>query len=61
MLERGCVVEEGTHRTLMKNEGGRYQQMVNAQQTGKVSDDDLSSIVEDVTESDKQDLRTSNF
>ncbi|CAF1593208.1 unnamed protein product, partial [Adineta ricciae] len=57
VLDKGCVVEEGTHSTLMKNEGGTYQQMVNAQQTGKVLDDDLSSIAEDVTESDKQDLR----
>ncbi|CAF0939640.1 unnamed protein product [Adineta ricciae] len=56
VLDKGCVVEEGTHRTLMKNEGGTYQQMVNAQQTGKMPDNDLSSVVADITQSDKQDL-----
>lgn len=61
VLDKGRVVEEGTHRTLMEKVGGTYQQMFNAQQTTQVSDDDLASIVEDAVKSDKQDLRMSNF
>ena len=38
VLDNGRVIEEGTHETLMAREGGKYQEMVNAQQLERMED-----------------------
>lgn len=34
------MIEEGTHETLMKKEGSKYQTMVKSQQIERINDDD---------------------
>jgi ABC-type multidrug transport system fused ATPase/permease subunit len=44
VLDRGNVIEQGTHETLMAKEGGKYQSMVKSQQMER-RHDDKSDIV----------------
>ena len=44
VLDKGAVLEEGTHETLMAKEGGKYQTMVKRQQVENVDEDQGSSI-----------------
>ncbi|CAF1536472.1 unnamed protein product, partial [Rotaria sordida] len=39
VLEKGSVIEQGTHETLMVKEGGKYQAMVKRQQMEGIYDD----------------------
>ncbi|CAF5065163.1 unnamed protein product, partial [Rotaria sp. Silwood1] len=39
VLDNGTVIEQGTHETLMKKEGGKYQVMFNRQQMETINDD----------------------
>ena len=39
MLDKGSVIEQGTHETLMAKEGGKYQSMVKSQQMERTHDD----------------------
>ncbi|CAF3539071.1 unnamed protein product [Rotaria socialis] len=39
VFDKGNVVEQGTHDTLMGNEGGKYQELVKRQQMEKIDDD----------------------
>lgn len=40
VLDKGTVIEQGSHETLMAKVGGRYQSMVRAQQMQAMDDDD---------------------
>ncbi|CAF4979491.1 unnamed protein product, partial [Rotaria sp. Silwood1] len=53
VLDNGHVIEQGTHKTLMAKEGGKYQAMVKRQQMERIDDDrdDMISIQE-ATEED---------
>jgi ABC-type multidrug transport system ATPase subunit len=44
VLNKGSVLEEGTHDSLMRKEGSRYRDMVNAQRTVMIDDDDYKTI-----------------
>ncbi|CAF4941951.1 unnamed protein product, partial [Rotaria sp. Silwood1] len=46
VLDNGHVIEQGTHKTLMAKEGGKYQAMVKRQQMERIDDDrdDMISI-----------------
>ena len=39
VLDGGKVIEEGTHHTLMAQEGSRYREMVEAQALERMGDD----------------------
>ncbi|CAF3631598.1 unnamed protein product, partial [Rotaria socialis] len=39
VFDKGNVIEQGTHDTLMGNEGGKYQELVKRQQMEKIDDD----------------------
>ena len=45
VLDKGTVIEEGTHVTLMAKEGSKYQTMVKSQQMERMSDDDKDDII----------------
>ncbi len=45
VLDKGTVIEEGTHRTLMEKEGGKYQKMVKGQQMEQMIDDDKDDTI----------------
>jgi ABC-type multidrug transport system ATPase subunit len=53
VLDRGSVIEEGTHETLMAKEGSKYQQMVKSQQIKKTNDD-KDDIIAKAKEDEKQ-------
>ncbi|CAF4645410.1 unnamed protein product [Rotaria sp. Silwood1] len=55
VLDNGSVIEQGTHETLMAEEGGKYQSMVKRQQMERFDDDkdDMMSM-ENVTEEDEK-------
>ena len=53
VLDNGSVVEQGTHKTLLAQEGSRYQAMVNAQRMTTTMDDDITAE-QAATDSDKQ-------
>lgn len=55
VLENGYVVEEGTHKTLMTKQGGRYQTMVRRQQTERKASEVLD--IEHDTEENQQTIR----
>ncbi|CAF4277015.1 unnamed protein product, partial [Rotaria sp. Silwood2] len=46
VLDNGTVIEEGTHKTLIAKEGGKYQTMIKRQQMARIDDDndDIMSI-----------------
>ena len=52
VLDNGSIIEEGTHETLMTKEGGKYQQMVQSQQTEKIGD--IPNMAEGMEEDVKQ-------
>ncbi|CAF1012520.1 unnamed protein product [Adineta steineri] len=56
VLDKGSVVEEGTHETLLAKEGGKYQTMVKMQQSEKTinTQDDLMNMVKAVAEDEEQ-------
>ncbi|CAF4275062.1 unnamed protein product [Rotaria sp. Silwood2] len=57
VLDKGSVVEQGTHEALMAIEGGKYQLMVKRQQMEKIYDDqdDMMSI-QKATEEDENSI-----
>ena len=54
VLDRGSVIEEGTHETLMIKEGGKYQTMVKNQQSGRLTDDDKDDLM-NITKAEAED------
>ncbi|CAF4232616.1 unnamed protein product, partial [Adineta steineri] len=56
VLDKGNVIEEGTHETLMTKEGGRYQTMVKMQQSEKTigKQDGLMNMAKAVAEDEEQ-------
>jgi ABC-type transport system involved in cytochrome bd biosynthesis fused ATPase/permease subunit len=56
VFDKGNIIEEGTHDTLMKNEGGKYQEMVKSQQFERINDDEDDLINKDkvIQEDEKQ-------
>ncbi|CAF3676748.1 unnamed protein product, partial [Rotaria sordida] len=55
VLDNGRVIEEGTHETLMTNEGGKYRTMVKSQQMKSINDDkDDTMKMKKVTEVDEK-------
>jgi ATP-binding cassette, subfamily B (MDR/TAP), member 1 len=53
VLDNGNVIEQGTHETLMANQGGKYQQMVKSQQIERMNDDTMT-MEKVVEEEEKQ-------
>ncbi|CAF3662351.1 unnamed protein product [Rotaria sordida] len=58
VLDKGSVIEQGTHETLMAKEGGKYQAIVKRQQMEGIYDneDDIMSM-QKATEEDEQSIR----
>ncbi|CAF1495581.1 unnamed protein product, partial [Adineta steineri] len=56
VLDKGGVIEEGTHETLLAKEGGKYQTMVKMQQSKKTinTQDGLMNMVEAVAADEEQ-------
>ncbi|CAF1432493.1 unnamed protein product [Adineta steineri] len=56
VLDKGSVIEEGTHETLMIKEGGKYQTMVKMQQSEKTIDtqDGLMYMTQAAAEDEEQ-------
>ncbi|CAF4096095.1 unnamed protein product, partial [Adineta steineri] len=56
VLDKGRVIEEGTHETLLAKEGGKYQTMVKMQQAEKTIDthDGLMNMAKVVAEDEEQ-------
>ncbi|CAF1044852.1 unnamed protein product [Adineta steineri] len=52
VIDKGSVIEEGNHETLMRKEGGKYQTMVKSQQLEKTNDDQ-DEIVKMTTRTDE--------
>ncbi|CAF1190149.1 unnamed protein product [Rotaria sordida] len=57
VLDKGSVIEQGTHETLMAKEGGKYQAIVKRQQMEGIYDneDDMMSM-QKATEEDEQSI-----
>ncbi|CAF3643607.1 unnamed protein product [Rotaria sp. Silwood1] len=55
VLDKGSVIEQGTHETLISKEGGKYQAMVKRQQMEGIYDnqDDRKSIQKAIEEDEK--------
>jgi ABC-type multidrug transport system ATPase subunit len=51
VLDNGCVIEQGTHETLMAK-GGKYHEMVKGQHVEEI-EDDINHVVDEEKESDK--------
>jgi ABC-type multidrug transport system fused ATPase/permease subunit len=57
VLDKGQVIEQGTHKTLMAQEGGKYREMVHAQQLDKMEDDqDATMTRAQMDEEDEQQM-----
>ncbi|CAF4404409.1 unnamed protein product, partial [Adineta steineri] len=56
VLDKGNVIEEGTHETLLAKEGGKYQSMVKMQQSEKTigAQDGLMNMAKAVAEDEEQ-------
>ncbi|CAF4068216.1 unnamed protein product, partial [Adineta steineri] len=56
VLDKGSVIEEGTHETLMTKEGGKYQTMIKMQQSEKTigAQDGLMNMAKAVAEDEEQ-------
>ena len=56
VLDKGSVIEEGTHETLMAKEGGKYQTMVKSQQMERITDDkdDIISMAKVIAEDEER-------
>ncbi|CAF1168794.1 unnamed protein product [Adineta steineri] len=63
VLDKGSVVEEGTHETLLAKEGGKYQTMVKMQQSEKTIDtqDGLMNMAKAAAEDEEQILERIRF
>jgi ATP-binding cassette subfamily B (MDR/TAP) protein 1 len=46
VFANGIIVEEGTHETLMAQEGSKYQEMVTAQTMERIEDDDSYQVMD---------------
>ncbi len=59
VLDKGTVIEEGTHDTLMAKEEGKYQTMVKSQQMERMTGDDKDDIISmvKVREEDEKQIR----
>ena len=55
VLDKGSVIEQGTHEELMAKEGGKYQSMVKSQQMEKIYDDkdDIINMEKAIEEDEK--------
>ncbi|CAF3237549.1 unnamed protein product [Rotaria sp. Silwood2] len=55
VLDNGSVIEQGTHETLIAEEGGMYQSMVKRQQMGRIDNDkdDMMSMQKATEEDEK--------
>ncbi|CAF3296104.1 unnamed protein product [Rotaria sp. Silwood2] len=62
VLDNGTVIEEGTHKTLIAKEGGKYQTMIKRQQMARIDDDndDIMSI-DKATEEGKKSISLLTF
>ncbi|CAF3995308.1 unnamed protein product, partial [Adineta steineri] len=56
VLDKGSVIEEGTHATLLAKEGGKYQTMIKMQQSEKTIDthDGLMNMAKAAAEDEEQ-------
>ncbi|CAF1130485.1 unnamed protein product [Adineta steineri] len=56
VLDKGSVIEEGTHETLLAKEGGKYQTMIKMQQSEKTigTQDGLMNMAKAVAEDEEQ-------
>ncbi|CAF1438405.1 unnamed protein product, partial [Adineta steineri] len=56
VLDKGNVIEEGTHETLLAKEGGKYQTMIKMQQSEKTigTQDGLMNMAKAVAEDEEQ-------
>ena len=55
VLDKGSVIEEGTHEALMAKEGGKFQTMVKSQQIEKMTDDDdVMNMTKVIAEDEKR-------
>ncbi len=62
VLEKGSVMEEGTHETLMAKEEGKYQAMVKRQQFERIDDDEDNLMsMEQMIEEDRQSIGLFRF
>ncbi len=55
VLDKGSVIEQGTHEQLMAKEGGKYQSMVKSQQMERTHDDkdDIINMEKAIEEDEK--------
>ncbi|UJR13036.1 hypothetical protein I4U23_000062 [Adineta vaga] len=57
VLDKGNVVEEGTHETLMAKEGGKYQNMVKAQETERWNDNAYETMTkQEIEDEDEKEI-----
>ncbi|CAF4368337.1 unnamed protein product, partial [Rotaria sordida] len=57
VLDKGSVIEQGKHETLMVKEGGKYRAMVKRQQTEGIYDDqDNMMSIKKATEEDEKSI-----
>lgn len=56
VLQKGSVIEQGTHETLMTMEGGKYQELVKRQKLERIDNDDpIGSIdIEKIRKEEEQ-------
>ncbi|CAF3519404.1 unnamed protein product [Rotaria sp. Silwood1] len=60
VLDNGCVIEQGTHETLMSKQGSRYREMMKAQQKIKIENDiDETTSLTQIEEDDQKQICTS--
>ncbi|CAF3427658.1 unnamed protein product [Rotaria sp. Silwood1] len=61
VLDNGCVIEQGTHETLMSQEGSRYCEMMKAQQKEKTQNDiDEKKSTEQIEDDDQRQITESS-
>lgn len=53
VLNKGQVVEEGTHASLLEQEGSQYKAMVQSQMTEKIEDDNPQVIDRNENQTEK--------
>ncbi|CAF3509580.1 unnamed protein product [Rotaria sp. Silwood1] len=57
VLDNGCVIEQGTHETLMSKQGSRYREMMKAQQKIKIENDiDETTSLTQIEEDDQKQI-----
>ncbi len=56
VLDKGNVIEQGTHEILMANERGKYKEMVKSQQIERTNDEDNLMSMEKVIEEDEKQI-----